>query len=142
LAARDKYAHKPEGTWLHTLVALACEGKLARDRLLDASLDALGRDFAQFRAGWFSRFHEALEPTHEERASRAERYLHLLGSRIPPTISFALKALAILDKAGQLPPQTVVEAVSPALAARQKGTVLAGLKLLDRAAKQKAALQA
>jgi hypothetical protein len=141
LAARDKYTHKPEGTWAHALVALANEGKLSRDRLLDASLDALSRDFAQFRAGWFSRFHEALKPTLVERARRASRYLHLLGSRIPPTVSFALKALTILDKAGQLLPRTAVDSFGPALAARQKGTALAALKLLDKAANREPGLQ-
>src|SRR5262249_35916766 len=95
LAARDKYA-RPEGKWETALVQLAHEGKLSRSRLLDASLDALARDFAQFRAGWFSHFHEALRPSLEERAARAERYLFLLASKIPPTVSFALHALTLL----------------------------------------------
>ena len=30
--------------------------------MLDASLDALNRGFSQFRAGWYSRLHEALKP--------------------------------------------------------------------------------
>jgi hypothetical protein len=133
LAARDKYS-RPENTWEMALVELAAEGKLPRDRLIDSSLDALARDFAQFRASWFSRFHEALKPTLEERVSRADRYLQLLASKIPPTMSFALNALAILDKAGKLPGQAVVEQIGSALLARSNGTVLAALKLLGRAA--------
>ena len=40
-----------------------------RQRLLDASLAALARDFSTYRAGWFSRFHESLAPTDDERAA-------------------------------------------------------------------------
>ncbi len=134
LAAYDKYTRPDDATWKAALVQLAREGKLSRDRLLDASLDALARDFAQFRAGWFSRFHEALEPTRDERAARAARYLALLASKISPTVAFALNALKLLDKAGRLPPAAVVENISPALGARQKGTVREALRLLDRAA--------
>jgi hypothetical protein len=133
LAARDKYC-RPEATWEVALVQLAQEGKLSRARLLDASLDALARDFAQFRAGWFSRFHEALQPTLDERAARAERYLPLLASKIPPTVSFALNALNFLDRAGRLPAAAVLTHVGPVLLARHKGTVREALRLLDRAA--------
>jgi hypothetical protein len=141
LAARDNCS-QPDGRWETALVQLAAEGKLSRARLLDASLDALARDFAQFRAGWFSRFHEALQPTLAERAERAERYLHLLASKIPPTVSFALNALTLLDKASKLAPATVVAHIGPALFARQKGTVQKALKLLDRAAQTEPAVSA
>jgi hypothetical protein len=140
LAAHDKYC-RPENTWATALIELAAEGKLSRARLLDASLDALERDFAQFRAGWFSRFHEALAPEPEERAERAGRYLGLLASRIPPTVSFALKALQVLDKAGRLPSKTLVEQIRPAFAARQKGTVKSALGFLDRAARREPELK-
>ena len=133
LAARDKYS-RHDATWEAGLIALANEGILPRDRLLDASLDALDRDFAQFRAGWFSRFHEALEPTIEERAARSDRYLNLLASKIPPTVSFAMSALTRLDRAKQLPANLVVERIAPALIARAKVTVLPALKLLENAA--------
>lgn len=121
--------------WDVALKTLAEEGKLPRARLLDASLDTLERDFAQFRAGWFSRFHEFMQPTLEEREERTKRYLHLLASKIPPTVSFALNALTILEKADRLSPEAVVQHIEPALFARQKGTVQTALKMLDRAAK-------
>ncbi|MDP6549589.1 MAG: hypothetical protein QF659_05915, partial [Dehalococcoidia bacterium] len=50
------------------------------------NLDALARDFAQHKAGWYSGFHETLAPTIDERAALQGRYLALLGSRIPPTV--------------------------------------------------------
>jgi tetratricopeptide (TPR) repeat protein len=140
LAARDKFGR--ERSWSQVLADLGNEGRLSRDRLLDASLDALERDFAQFRAGWFSRFHEALSPTLDERAARMGRYLALLGSRIPPTVSFALKALAALDKADRLPPGPVVDQIAPALRAREKGAVTQALRLLDRAVRRDPSLAA
>lgn len=141
LAARDKYS-RAENTWSAALRTLAEEGALDRDRLLDASLDALQRDFAPFRAGWFSRFHETLQPTLEERAARTDRYLALLAVPVPFTVSFALKALALLDKAGKLPADRLLARASPALAAREKGTVGLALRLLDAAAKRDPALRA
>jgi hypothetical protein len=135
LAARDKYS-RAEATWEAGLIALSAEGKLPRTQLLDASLDALERDFAQFRAGWFSRFHESLEPTIDERAERWERYLSLVSSKIPPTVSFALGALSKLDRADRLPSATLIERIGPAFTARAKGSASAALKLLESALKR------
>ncbi len=119
-----------------TLLDLERDGKLPRSRLLDATLEALSRDFAEFRAFWFSRFHEDLKPSVEERAARKERYLGLLGSRIPPTVSFALKALAVLDRAGHVTCADVERWLQPALHARETGSVLSALKLIANAAKR------
>lgn len=141
LAARDKYSTEDQ-SWRYTLLTLCGEGKLSRERLLDESLGALERDFAQFRAGWFSQFHEALSPTVPERAARVDQYLALLASRVPPTVSFALKALSLLDKEGIVPGAALVGQIAPALAAREKGTVKSALRLLDRAARREPTLAA
>ncbi|MFN3653402.1 MAG: DUF6493 family protein [Armatimonadota bacterium] len=133
---------KNEAGWTRTLIRLSETGTLSRDRLLDASLDALARDFAQFRAGWFTRFHEALAPTVEEREARLDRYLALLTSSIPPTVSFSVRALAALAKAKRLPGALLLDHAAPALAAREKGTVTATLKLLAGTAKREPALAA
>ncbi len=135
LAAHDKYCKQPK-TWSDTLVELANAGRLDRGRLLDASLDALERDFGQFRAGWYSRFHAALEPSLDEQAARIDRYLHLLASNVPPTVSMAIKTLKALDKAGKVPVDQLLAAISPALLARQKSAAVAALQLLAAAAKR------
>ena len=62
--------------------------------------ESLARDFAAFRAGWFSRFHDQLKPTDAERAARADAYLRLLGSGIGSTVTFAVKAVEKLAKKG------------------------------------------
>lgn len=135
LASRDKYS-RHENHWTYALVRLAQEKKLSRVRLLDASLDTLQRDFAQFHASWFSQFHEALEPTVNERQERCAAYLALLASKIPPTQSFALKALQILAVEDKVDSKALVDAIRPALWSRQKGTVRMALHLLEETAKK------
>lgn len=134
LANHDKFAKQGTPTWSDRLIGYAEEGKLDRQRLLDASLDALERDFGQYRAGWYSRFHVALAPTKEEIAARSDRYLRLLSSSVPPTVSFALKFVQAADKSSPLDPSKLLASLDPVLQARSKGAVLAALKLLDRAA--------
>ena len=135
LAHFDKYIGKKSGgDWADALVALAAEGRLDRQRLLDASLDALNRRFAQFRASWYSRFHERLAPAIEERAARTERYLDLLASPLGPTVSFALAALKSLQKAGRLDAGAVLAHIEPALFAKSAAGAKGALALLSYAA--------
>ena len=112
---------------------LASREPAMRERLLDASLAALARDFAQYRAGWFSRFHEALAPTDAERARRADAYLGLLRSRVGPTVSMAVAALARIQQAGSLGADDVLERITPVLVDAPAGTAKAGLGLVGRA---------
>lgn len=135
LAAHDKYSGNANA-WATVLMSLCAKGTLDRDRLLDASLDALERDFGQFRAGWYSRFHLSLAPTSEELTARVAQYLRLLGSMVPPTVSFALKMLKQIDKISRLAPGDLLAAIEPALQARQKSSVVAALQLLKSCASQ------
>jgi hypothetical protein len=120
--------------WATALLAHAAEGKIPRARLLDATLDALQRDFVQYRAGWFADLHRDLGPSVAERVERLDRYLALLASRIPPTVSFALDALVEVERAGELPPEVLLAHIAPAVQARAKKTALAALALAERAA--------
>ncbi|MFN8610682.1 MAG: DUF6493 family protein [Vulcanimicrobiota bacterium] len=131
LAAFDKYTLEQDG-WSYALVQLSRSGALSRSHLLRLSLQALGRDFETFRAGWHSRFHESLEPQLEERVQLVEDYLPLLGSRVRPTVSFALKALQQIDRAGQLPLLAFLDQLPSVLASPDKGTAALGLKILLR----------
>lgn len=136
LANFEKYGPSGvEGTWAYALKSCSEDGLLDRGRLLNASLDALNRGFSQYRAGWFSRFHEFMEPTLEERAARADRYLGLLDSPIGPTVSLAMAALAKLQKAKLLDTDLVIDHIEPALYAQAAKTAKAGLTLLANAAK-------
>ena len=134
LAAHDKYSSASD-TWQTALVGLAADDLAHRERLLDASLSALARDMAAFRAGWFSRFHEALEPSVDERAARVDAYARLLRSPTRTTVSFAVSAIDRLARAGRLPREGVVERLGPALSAGPASSARMALRILERAAR-------
>ncbi len=61
---------QPETTWDVALTELAKDGRISRERLLDAVLDGLSRDLHEMRARWFAYLHDRLDPTPAERAVR------------------------------------------------------------------------
>lgn len=124
---------KPVGNrWLYALTRLTQEGRLDRQRLLDASLAALQRDFRASSVGWYAKLHEALEPTYEEREARIETYLALLASPVRSVVKEGVTALKELDPA----PEQLARAAAPALTLPQKGLALDLLRLLGRAAER------
>lgn len=135
LAAHDKYSHE-KNCWDNALRSLSEDSTLPRDRLLDSSLEALEKDFAQFRAGWYSRFFVSLEPSQEEIQSRVDKLILLMGSQIPPTVTFTLKNLQILEKKKLLEVDEFIENVEPTLNAKTKSTVILSLRILDSLAKR------
>ena len=118
--------------WTHAVVKVAADDRRHRDRLLDASLDALSRDFRPSTLGWYANVHEALEPTREERELRLDRYLALLAVPAPA----AMKAgLAGLRAAGDVVPAEGLALVAPgALTQKQKNIAVETLALLAEAA--------
>ena len=121
-------------TWGDAFRALASQDAAVRERLLDCSLAALARDFSAYRAGWFSRFHESLRPTDDERSRRVDAYLGLLRSRVGPTVSFAVGALGPVERLGRLDAASLLSAIGPVLAEAPAGTAKAGLDLVRRSA--------
>jgi hypothetical protein len=122
-------------TFTTALIELADAGMLDRVRLLDRTLEVLQRDWPAFRAGWFSRFHDALAPTAEQIAARAPIYRALLASSIPATVAMAVLALTRLDEVGGAQDHEArIDALAPVMLARAKRTALAGLALLERSA--------
>jgi hypothetical protein len=143
LANFDKYmSGKIDGKWSTVLKGLADEGLLDRSRLLTASLEALNRGFTQYRAGWFSQFHEVLKPTVEERVERSALYLDLLASSVGPTVSLAIAALEKVQKAGKLEAASLIDNVAPALYASSARTVRSAVKLIKTAVASEPALAA
>lgn len=120
--------------WSGTLIALSQEGRISRDRLLDASLQALELPFKAHRTPWYRNLHEALQPSLAERAARLPLYLNLTGSAVPATVKFALKAIELIDKGQALPYDDFLAAAPAALSSKEKGTASLVLRLLDRAA--------
>jgi hypothetical protein len=131
LAAIDKYTFQDEETWAWNLLRLCEDGVYARTEMLARCLDTLERDWPQFRAGWFSRFHDRLAPTVEEMEAESARYLSLLHSRIPPTVTMALGACARLLDMQLLDAVSLLDALRPVMLSSVKAQINSALKLLD-----------
>ena len=131
-----EFIGRPEQLWEVALVELAQEGRISRERLLDATILGLSRDLHKLRARWFAMVHDRLKPTPAELAARATRYPDLLGSRNPSTVALALPVVRNLVKAGRLEPSALVDRLAPILHVSTKGMVKQALALLDQAATQ------
>lgn len=142
LASIDKYSHEPDTPWAATVLELVADGTLPRDRVLDAALGALARDFSSFRAGWFSRLLRALEPTPAELAARQEALRGLLRSDVAATVAAALAALVDVEKAGLLDGPATVPALRPCLEHPVRATAETALRLATSLARRDPALVA
>ncbi|HEY9065255.1 MAG TPA: DUF6493 family protein, partial [Burkholderiaceae bacterium] len=132
LTSSDKYNHVPELAWGTLLLSLVDDGLTTRAELLDRTLGALEKDWPQYRASWFSRFHGELAPDAVAMQAHLPRYLALCTSRIPPTVALALDALKKLDLAGAIAGTALLDALRPVMASSVKGQLEAAMKLLDR----------
>ncbi|KRD43411.1 hypothetical protein ASE38_03935 [Cellulomonas sp. Root930] len=130
LTAVDKYSHDDDNSWAATIRLLVASGDLDRDRVLDATLAALDRDFSAFRAGWFSRLWVSLEPTADESAARQSALRSLLRSDVKPTVALAVTHLRAVAGAGRMDDADTARALGPAALAPVKGTALAALRLV------------
>jgi hypothetical protein len=135
LAALEKYS-APEDGWRQTFLDLVADGTLPRARVLRCCLQALGRDFSAFRAGWFAGTYLALAPTLDELAADQPLLRGLLRADVTATVSAAVRHLTRLDKAGRLDDQEFVSACAPVLTIPAKGTAVAMIRLLERVAQR------
>jgi hypothetical protein len=137
-AAYDKYTHTSTGRRLdEALCELSRRDVLDRDRLLDASLAALAREFPAFQAGWFSRFHERLAPTPRERRTRLACYPELLASPNRATQAFAHNAIDQLFMDGELSPAettSILRAAPPPASAASRARLARTLRRAGGAA--------
>jgi hypothetical protein len=131
LANVDKFSH-PDAGWGETFRVLVADGTLPRDRVLTSCLRALGRDFSAYRVAWFARTYTSLQPTADELAAAQGLIRGLLRASIPATVSFAMRYLTIVDKAGSLEDEEYVAQCASAMAVPAK---TASIGAIDLAAK-------
>jgi Family of unknown function (DUF6493) len=131
---KGAYAGRGENRWEWALVRLAAEERIDRQRLLDASLGTLLRDFRPSMVGWYAKLHEALEPTDEERRLRIDTYLSLLASPAPAAIKEGLTGLRAVEAA--VPVDDLARAAAGPLTQKQKNLAVDMLRLLAQAAKR------
>lgn len=126
----------PQNSWAETLYQLSQENVLSRERLLKASLEALGRGFNQYKSLWFSQFHEYMQPTVEERLHLETDYALLLGSTSPSTVTFALKALKVIEGNNGLSANVLSKSLPQVMSVKSKSTITAAISFLENAVKR------
>lgn len=129
----------PSFSWSKTLLELAAEGKLDRQRLLAASLGSLLKNTEARNTTWFTKFHELLNPTAEERLTLQAVYLQLLSHPVPAVVGTALDALGILEKAELLDTIGFIDGVAAVFHLQPKAQPMSAVKMLGRIAARKKA---
>lgn len=134
LASVDKYSSE-NCNWQNTFIQLAKDGYFEREVLFQKALDALSRDYIQYRSSWFSRFYEAMEPDINERVNHLPQYGLLLGSSIPTTVSFAIKAVKKVSGKTKVGKEFLEANITPVLYAKSKSTVNTAISLIEKVLK-------
>jgi hypothetical protein len=132
LANVDRYLGPDTQSWQEAVLDLAADGTIDRQQVLDRTLTALAAGFPRYRAGWFSRLHEALQPTLDENAARQTAYSGLLRSPLGPTVTLALGALTALDTVGRLDDPLASAGLAAAVRTPARSTANKAVRLAGR----------
>lgn len=119
-------------SWPQALARLAAAGAMDRNRLLDASLDALWVLDNGTVLGNVSRFHALLAPNVDEEDARAGRYAELLRHRPGTVAGFALPRIVALVGRGRLTLEELLPRLAAVFELKAKSHPLAALKLVAR----------
>jgi hypothetical protein len=133
LANIDKFSSDHVG-WHAAFLELTADGTLPRDRVLTSALRALNRDFGAYRAGWYRRLYEALDPTADELGSHQELLRTLLRSNVPATVGFAVGKLRTLSRQDALDDEETLAALAPAVVAGPKTAAISAVRLIGEIA--------
>jgi hypothetical protein len=124
------------------LKRLSDDGHVDRQRLLDASLAGLSTGFKNNTLTGFIKFHERLEPAIDEMTARQRTYLDLLSSKAAHVVTFALRMLGEIDKAGHLDGAAFVASSAPVTGIRTQAQPKAALAILRRCGERQPDLKA
>ncbi|WP_254507506.1 DUF6493 family protein [Anatilimnocola floriformis] len=124
----------PEG-WCATLIRLGELGLMDRQRLLTATLRALGSSFSANALTSFARFFESLNATPEELAAAQTVFGELLANRASHVVKFSLEQLTNLQKLGLLDGPAFLAAAPAVFAVKPKGQPLMVLAIATKLAK-------
>ena len=129
-----KYKDGPSNyeTFPQALIRLVDSGDLDRKRMLSITLSSMHQEMKQNQLSAYGKLHAALKPTADEQAGHLQDYLDLLVSPVGPVISFAMKMIGQLDKAGALNAELFLDSVAPVFSHKTKGTASQALKITAR----------
>ena len=118
------------GVWDEVIVQLAHADNDFRERALDASLDALLRDFSAKNIVWYLQVQRLLKPGVQDIAKRQSRYLAVLSTQPSTAVGLAQDMLAQLASDAALDVDALIEASASVLLRTEKKLLKAQLKLL------------
>ncbi|MGI5291818.1 hypothetical protein ACQEVF_52100 [Nonomuraea polychroma] len=129
---RERAGPAGSGAWLTALTALAQDGVIGRDLLIDGCLRRFLRGGTAADLRFFVHLHELLDPAHGEVSKRVRDYLRVLPAAPGPV---AEPALRCLRRVGGLDAGEVPEAVRALLSRPERKLVTAGLAWFDELAR-------
>ena len=117
--------------WVETLAALADDGLVERERLLDLAFDGQLRDLRKSGSAFFRKLSQRLAPSDDELSDRSTLLIRIVAASQPSEQAAAAKALRRLAKAGHpIDGSAAAGAVLTPLTGKQKGPAMAALKLV------------
>ena len=134
----DENPPYPDGfeSWPMAIERLIETGHLDRQKMLDALLGGMTRDFTMPQLAGFKRMHARLSPTLDEIKEREATYRTLLGLRVNATTTFALSILAELIKAQRLDAASFFAASGVVFELTTKGSAQRVIKLAKKIVKK------
>ncbi|MBO3706165.1 MAG: hypothetical protein J5X21_07125 [Candidatus Accumulibacter sp.] len=119
-------------SWSEALLRLAGDGRLDRQRLLDASLAGLWKSADNGVVAGYHRLHARLSPAAAEVDVREAAYRELLGHRSGQVVVFALRQMTQIANRRSLLSVPMLAAMQPVFGLPAKTPALAALRLLRR----------
>ncbi len=129
-------------SWSTAVLKLAADGKIDRQRLLDATLSGFTAGFKKDTLSGYIKLHERLKPSLAELAARQHTYLDLLASQASHVVTFALEKLEVLEEGERLDGPGLVESVGRVFDARMNTQPKTALGLIERVVKREPDLTA
>lgn len=133
--AAERLSYQCRVWWGRDPTVMFCEladsGTVSRDRMLDAALSGLRRDFAPKATLFFRQLFVALDPTAAERADLVDELLALLSNENVASVAFALEQLTALAHAGRLAARPLFDSLPAALSVSVKVHALSAVRLAD-----------
>ncbi|MBT1689295.1 DUF6493 family protein [Dawidia soli] len=133
----DRYSHfgdskKDVKHWLETLKHYTALGVIDRERLLQESLLATGRNFNKTLSGWFVELFEFLEPTVQELISLQSQLIITLSSQHSKAVNAALNGMKVIVESPEFNVSGLLENTPVLLSSETKSVVTATLTLLEK----------
>lgn len=124
--------HDLKHQWKTAIVLMIEQGKISREKILDACFSALERGFSEHHSKWFVQVLERIHDTFELSPEQEKRYLELLRSDNSFGRSLGLKVLEKNLKSKDFDPGDVLQSLDLLLGIDPKSKATKTLSVLDK----------